>query len=351
MFKFNLSKFQEKIPIKLFERILKENLAVKDEKVLFIGDKGYGTTHLIAPIMTNAFSIAANNLGISNSTIYQNTKARNEDSDIVMLRELKNLPPKSVVVVNVSNRVGQLMYLGKSFRTFCKLRQHRFISAASLGMIPTTLFPNIVSSLDVNALKIHKEALKVKKILDNASKVNILTKKGTDLEIGIQNMKALIATGVYTEPGTGGNSIPAETYIPPAPNSVNGTVVIDGSIRTLNKTILCKDIVKMEIKKSLITSMNNSIESRQLQQSLIWANKNSKQPETTRKISELGIGLNDKAKIIGSTIIDEKAKQTAHVAIGSNSWFGGDIKSIIHLDQVFRDPIFKVDGRLMHLNK
>ena len=351
MFKLNLSKFQEKVPIKVFENVLKENLAVSSEQVLFIGDKGYGTTNLLAPILTNAFSVAANNMGITNSTVYQTTKARGESADIVMLREMKNLPPQSVIVVNVSNRLGDMKYLGKSFRTFCRARGHRFISAASLGMLQNNYLPNIVDSLNVNAKQLHHKGMQLKRKLDDASAITVLTKKGTDLTIGLENMRSRVASGLYTVPGTGGNSIPAETYVAPAKNSVNGTIVIDGSIRTTNKTILCKNQVEMTVKNSEIVSMNSSPEAKLLQQSLVWARKNSKNSNknNVKKIAELGIGLNDKAKIIGSTIVDEKTKGTAHIAIGSNGWFGGDIKTIIHLDQVFKDPMFKIDGKLMRM--
>jgi hypothetical protein len=349
MLKINLSQFQKNVPINIFEKVLKENLGITNEQLLILGDEGYKTTHLLAPIMTNAFSIAANNLGITNSTVYQTTKGRGESADVVLLRELKNLPPKSVVVVNVSNRFGKMQYLGKSFRSFCKIRGHRFISAASLGMISNEKLKDVVNSFNVNTKQIERKAFKLKEILDHASTINVITKKGTDVEVGIQNMKARVASGIYLKPGTGGNSIPAETYIAPAKNSVNGTIVIDGSIRTLNKTIICTDVVKMEIKKSEIVSMNSTPEALQLKSSIAWAEKKSKIPYKVKMIGELGIGLNPNAKIIGSTIVDEKAFGTAHFAIGSNAWFGGDIYSIIHLDQVLKDPIFKIDGRLLHL--
>ena len=60
--------------------------------------------------------------------------------------------------------------------------------------------------------------------------------------------------------------------------------------------------------------------------------------ENTLKIGELGIGLNKKASLIGCTVVDEKLLDTCHFAIGSNYWFGGPIKSKIHLDQVLKKP-------------
>lgn len=347
MFLLNLSRFREHIPVRVFENVITKNLGVCDEELLIIGDRGYAPNRLLAPLLTNAFSLAANALGISHSTVYQTTKARGERADLVMLKRLKALPPRSTIIVNVSNRLGNMGYLGSSFRRYCAVKGHRFISTASLGMIGNDKLSSVTSALDVNAHELKKKAQRVKKVLDKASEIHIMTKAGTDLTIGIQTRQALVAAGIYTQPGTGGNAIPAETYIAPDPRSVNGRIVIDGSIRTTNKTHLVRNPAICHVKDGNISSWNNTTESKLLQESIAWAHKRSKHPWGIRRIGELGIGLNEKASIIGSTILDEKTARTCHVAIGSNSWFGGDVFSIIHLDQVIRDPIFKVDGRLM----
>lgn len=348
MILLDLSKFQKRIPIGVFENVLTKNLGVTDEDLLVIGDRGYSPNNLIAPALTNAFSLAANNLGISHSTVYQTTKARGERADLVMLKKLLHLPRNSTIVVNVSNRLGQMGYLGSSFRKFCKSRGHRFLSTASLGMLDNAKLDAVTKSLDVNAKELQKKGERVKTMLDNARELNIITKAGTNLLIKIAERKARVASGIYLQPGSGGNAIPAETYIAPDAKGVEGTLVIDGSIRTTDKTHLVRQPVQMEIKRSDIISWNNTTESKLLQQSIEWAHKRSKHPWGIRRIGEIGIGLNPNANVVGSTIVDEKAANTAHAAIGSNSWFGGDVYSIIHLDQVFRDPIFKIDGRLVN---
>ena len=66
-------------------------------------------------------------------------------------------------------------------------------------------------------------------------------------------------------------------------------------------------------------------------------------------MGELGIGINPGAVLIGSMIMDEKVLGTGHIAIGSNSWFGGDIKTIYHGDQVFKSPVYYLDGKKMIL--
>lgn len=349
MFSINMALFQSKIPNAIFEQVIKRNLGVTNEELLIIGDKGYEANKMLAPVLTNAYSVAANNLGLTHTTVYQTTKARGEPADLVMLKQLKKLPDKSVIIINASNRMGQMAFLGSSFRRYCKTKGHRFISTASLGMVENNKLQGILKPLQTDTKLLATKAEKIKKILDSGNEIQVLTKAGTDLLIGLQERKAIIASGKYTRPGSGGNAIPAEVYVAPQAKSVQGTLVIDGSIRTTKKTILVKRPVRCEIKNSTITSWNNTTESRLLQESIAQAHRSAKHTQGMRKIGELGIGINKDAQIIGATIVDEKAAKTAHVAIGSNTWFGGDINAPIHLDQVFKDPLFKVDGRILHL--
>ncbi len=90
-------------------------------------------------------------------------------------------------------------------------------------------------------------------------------------------------------------------------------------------------------------------EAKELENTLNWAASVAKHPGSVRRICELGIGLNPKAKIIGATIVDDKVLGTAHVGIGSNYWFGGNIYAIIHIDQVFKAPKIEFDGKVMEI--
>ena len=66
-------------------------------------------------------------------------------------------------------------------------------------------------------------------------------------------------------------------------------------------------------------------------------------------IAEFGIGLNPKAKVTGNVLEDEKAKQTAHIAIGANISFGGKVSCPCHLDFVFFNPHIFIDGKQLKL--
>ena len=67
-------------------------------------------------------------------------------------------------------------------------------------------------------------------------------------------------------------------------------------------------------------------------------------------VAELGIGLNPTVAPRGHVTIDEKAADTAHVAIGRNTGsYGGDNEAAIHVDLIFSGPEVEVDGRRIEL--
>lgn len=342
----NKKVFSEKIHLDMFKKILTENLAAKNEKILIVGDKGIGD-NIVSPILTNAYGLAAKELGLNYEVVYQTFKGRGDFADRILIKKMQKLPKRSIIIINISNRIGNLDQLGLSFRKFAKQQEHRFISSSSLGSISTKLIPLIIESLDIDYKKTEKNTKKIAEILTKGSRVEVTTKAGTNVTFSIKGVEAKTATGIYKNPGEGGNLPGSEAYIAPETGTMNGTIVIDGSLRILNETIIPRNPVRLTIKDGIITNINDNDDAKKLNATLMWAHNKAKNPEGIWRIGEFGIGLNKKAKIIGSTIIDEKAHRTAHFAIGSNAWFGGNIKAIIHLDQVIKDPTIKVDGKIL----
>ncbi|MCF7866805.1 aminopeptidase, partial [Candidatus Woesearchaeota archaeon] len=302
---------------------------------------------LISPILTNAYSLAAEELKLNYETIYQNFKGRGDDADLIAIKKIKELPKKSVIILNMSNRIGRLEGLSLSFRKFAAKNEHKFISSSSLGTIKNENLQLILDSIDINYKEAEIETEKIRKILTKAKTIEVTTKIGTNIKIDVSGIEGKKATGIYKQPGEGGNLPGTEAYIAPNENKINGIIIIDGSARLKDETILIKNPIKLEIKNGIATITNNTFEAKKLLETLKWAHNKSLHPENVWKIGEFGIGLNKKAKIIGATIIDEKTYGTCHFALGSNSWFGGNIKSIIHLDQVIKNPTIKIDGKIL----
>ena len=72
------------------------------------------------------------------------------------------------------------------------------------------------------------------------------------------------------------------------------------------------------------------------------------QPYWAGLVAELGIGTNDRARLTGKIITDEKVLGTAHVAFGHNKGsYGGDNEASIHVDGVMADASIWADDTLV----
>ena len=67
----------------------------------------------------------------------------------------------------------------------------------------------------------------------------------------------------------------------------------------------------------------------------------------SRNLGELGLGTNEKARLIGNLLEDEKVYGTAHVAFGSNATFGGTVSAGVHIDGIILGAVVSVDGQVV----
>ena len=328
----------------VFIDIIKNNLAWNGEKILIIGDSGKHGYHLSRAI-NYGYLLACKELKTYYEYVEQEYDPNRNYADKNLIKKLDEISDGSIIICNASTSLGKLGELGKSFRKYANLRNHRFLSATSLGSIGNKFLELYVNAMDVDYDYLETEALRIKRILDSAKEVRITTKAGTDLVYNVEGVEARVNTGVYKEPGKGGNLPGAETYTAPNGINVNGVVVVDVSSKVKKKTQIISEPIVLTIKDGRVVKIDGGEEANVLKKTLVEAEKNSKRPENVTRIAELGIGLNKRATILGAMIIDEKVYGTAHIALGSNYWFGGDIRVNIHLDQVFRDPVILVDGK------
>jgi len=219
----------------------------------------------------------------------------------------------------------------------------------SLGDLNTDKVELITDAIDVSYKPFQANHEKLRQQFDDTDEVHITTEAGTDLYYNIKGINGIAADGNYTKPGSGGNLPAGEVYAPPNGKRIEGKIVIDGSSRVQNGTILTKNPITLTIKDGNIVEIAGGTEAKELENTLNWAASLAKHPGSVRRICELGIGLNPKAKIIGATIVDDKVLGTAHIGIGSNYWFGGNIYAIIHLDQVFKNPKIEFDGKVIEV--
>ena len=333
-----------------FQKILRNCLQVKDGEVLIIGDEGF-PSHRLATLMALGYHIGARKLGLKSKIVMQRPKTDGQKSEKEGIEAIKDLKQNSIIILNLSGRFGHKGDLGKNYRKFAKERGHRFISATKLGLLGTSQYNSLLSALDVDYARMSKRGIRLKQILDDTEEIHITTNKGTNFHMNIKGKKAIINDGLFSEPGEGGNLPAGEVYIAPrGTNKIKGTIVIDGSITHKEGTTLTKRPVTLEIDNGKVVSIEGGEEAKILEDTLKSADKKTLYSWGIRRIGELGIGINQNARIVGATIIDEKTLGTAHVGIGSNYWFGGTIYASTHFDQVFNNPIIYVDRKLLSIS-
>ncbi|NQV08666.1 aminopeptidase [Candidatus Woesearchaeota archaeon] len=330
-----------------FMNVFQTSLNVSKEDVLIVFDKGYKNKRVPA-IIAGCYAKAAEELGLNYKLSMQKPKLISEEADDNVIQDMLSLKDKSVLAIAISGKIGQMKSIGNSFRRFVKQHKHRFVSTSGLVDMPSSMFSSIIKSINVDYALMAKKGSNIKELLDKAAEIHVMTRKGTDLLYGVEGMKSISNDGLYTKPGMGGNIPAGEVYVPCNDRNVNGKIVIDGSMKVRDKTILLKKPVTLFVKDGEITKIKGNGEGLEIAKTLDWAHKTSKHPWGIKRIGELGIGINPNAKIVGPTIINEKTLGTAHFAIGSNAWFGGNIYSKIHLDQVITEPMIRIDGKLLN---
>ena len=190
--------------------------------------------------------------------------------------------------------------------------------------------------IDIDYDELKKRTLKIKKILDNGKRVAVKTTLGTNLSFSIAGRKALgDDAGIYDKKGSFGNLPAGETYIAPLEKTANGIYIVDASFAGIGKV---KGPIKVMVKNGYAVDIKGK-KSDKIKKLLECAGKEA------RNIAEFGIGTNDKAKISGHVLEDEKVFGTCHIALGNNMGFGGKVDVPLHLDGVIRRPTIFIDNK------
>jgi len=188
---------------------------------------------------------------------------------------------------------------------------------------------------DYNAMK--KRTEKLIKIMNNGRTVKVASGKGTNIEMSIDGVKALGGDcGIYHSPGSWGNLPTGECFLAPKEGTANGRIVVDGSMGGIGK--VDQNII-IEVKRGMAVNIEGGESADRLRKNLKAVGS-----DKAYNIAELGIGTNDKARITGTILEDEKVLGTAHIAFGTNKSMGGTVEAGIHVDGIFFEPTIFVDG-------
>jgi leucyl aminopeptidase (aminopeptidase T) len=193
-----------------------------------------------------------------------------------------------------------------------------------------------VMSADMAGLR--RKGHAVAEALDRASEARITDANGTDLHLDLSGRDAIPDAGELTERGAFGNLPCGEGFVSPAGG--NGTLVIDGSMAGVG---LVDGPVELVIEGGHLTSARGG-------QGMAFMELLTEHGDDGTNIAELGVGTNEKAKLTGEILEDEKILGTCHIAFGASAGIGGTVQVPVHLDCVVTKPTLELDGEAIVRN-
>jgi aminopeptidase len=188
-----------------------------------------------------------------------------------------------------------------------------------------------VMAVDFDTMAARSNA--VAQLLTEATTAHLSCPRGSDFTLDLTGRQGVPDDGALTEPGAFGNLPCGEGYI--APLGGEGQIIVAGTLASLG---LAEDPVTLSVKGGRLVAAAGGRGPEFL--ALLQA-----AGELGTNLAELGIGTNDRARLTGSVLEDEKILGTVHVAFGASAGIGGTVSVPIHLDVVVLDPTLDVDGR------
>ncbi|MBD3310315.1 aminopeptidase [Candidatus Woesearchaeota archaeon] len=216
-----------------------------------------------------------------------------------------------------------------------KARQDACASGARIVTMPGITENMFRRGIEVDPEKLVQRTNAIADILDRGSEVLVESEAGTYLRFSINGRTAWRTTGINREKGFFSNLPGGEAFIAPVEGTANGIHVVDGSI--LGQKVGFP--IKITVEDGKAVGFEGGELAERLDQTVQSAKARG------RNIAEFGIGTNDRSRISGNVLEDEKVLGTVHIALGNNIRIGGKTDANIHVDGVILKPSFSVDGK------
>ena len=187
-----------------------------------------------------------------------------------------------------------------------------------------------VMAVDFDAMGSRSKA--VAAALEAGTRARVTCPRGTDLRVAIDGRPGISDDGELTERGAFGNLPCGEGFISPAYGE--GTIVA-ASLAPLGLSI---DPARLTVAEGRLVAADGGLGPQFIELLLSHGALGT-------NLAELGVGTNDRARLTGNVLEDEKILGTVHVAFGASAGIGGTVSVPIHLDVVVPDASLEVDGR------
>ena len=172
--------------------------------------------------------------------------------------------------------------------------------------------------------------------------VNVKSENGTDVtfEVNWREWK-MNDNGICNRPKMLTNLPAGKVFVLPRENSMNGTIVIDGSW----ESNLVDEPVTFTIEDGLVIDVKGGAIAASIRQEFGEAarRQNTKYRENVWTVAEFGFGMNPMARLLGNVLEDEKRLGTCYFAVGDNTSLGGSAAVGIHIPGVLKNASVWLD--------
>lgn len=207
-----------------------------------------------------------------------------------------------------------------------------------IATMPDILEETFLRAMEADYEKIADRGHRLAKRLEKADIIKATSTSGTNITFNKGNRRVLVDTGLVLKPGDFSNLPAGEVFIAPLETTGNGIIAVDGSMAGLG---LMERPLVITIKDGYAVKIDG-YQAGELEKMLESHGKDGK------NLAEFGIGTNDKARLCGSPLEDEKVIGTIHLALGDNKTMGGNVSVSSHLDGIIKSPsVWFDDAQIM----
>jgi leucyl aminopeptidase (aminopeptidase T) len=207
-------------------------------------------------------------------------------------------------------------------------------AGARIATLPGVTDEMLARVMSADMEELRRKGHAIAERLTAGNEAHITCPNGSDLRLGLGDREAIPDAGELTHRGAFGNLPCGEGFIAPIEGTTAGRLVVDGTIASVG---VPAQPVELQIEGGHLRSA--SVEEGQRLMELLTTHG-----EDGTNVAELGIGTNEKAKLTGNVLEDEKILGTAHVAFGASAAIGGTVQVPVHLDCVVMKPDVEIDG-------
>jgi leucyl aminopeptidase (aminopeptidase T) len=305
------------------DKIVKTLLGIKPkEKVLLVADT---ETEMV---MVNCLAAAVKAADAEFLIAIMSSREPGLESHTKLPSMIKRALEEADVAIGLNRTSGAPSY-DDTMTRLVKEKRLRYMS-----MVMRSLENWTKDAATANYEDVYKTAEKLAKVF-SGDVVRLTTKAGTDLKASIKGQRTIIEAGFARNPGETAAFSDGEVSLTTVEGTAEGTVLIDGPIAYLGQPA---SPIKLTVRKGRVVDVQGGKKANKIKEWLAKVNNFD-------NFAEIGIGVNPNARFSGDWQEEKKRLGNAHIALGDNIYYGGNVNCIFHFDMVLYAPTLYVDGR------